>query len=74
MKKWLDNILKGIYTMTNVLLFSILIVLSMGIWLIQRKLSQIKKIRELNNEDMNYIKEIISFIARKNGFETYNED
>ncbi len=72
MKKWLENILKGIYTMTSVLLFSILIVLSMGIWLIQRKLSQIKKIRELSYEDMIYMKQVMSFMARKEGFENDN--
>lgn len=58
--------------MTSVLLFSILIVLSMGIWLIQRKLSQIKKIRELSYEDMIYMKQVMSFMARKEGFENDN--
>jgi hypothetical protein len=54
--------------MVEALLFSILIAIIMGIWLILNKLSQIKKIRELSYEDCKYMKEILNFIARKDGF------
>lgn len=55
--------------MTNFLLFSILFMLNLGIWLIYKKLSQIKKIREIGLEDMRHMKDIIIYLGRKDGFE-----
>lgn len=56
--------------MTDTLLFLLLMVLVIGFIKIQRKLNQIKKVRELNAHDIKYMKEILTYLGRLKGFES----
>jgi hypothetical protein len=54
--------------MSNIILSIILIVLTVGIIVIKNVLNKIKKVREESTHDYRYVKEIITFLGRKNGF------
>jgi len=57
----------------NLLLFSILIVLIVGLGIILKKLTDIKNIRELSSYDIKHMKEIIQYLGRINDYES-NKD